>query len=511
MDPRDRPSRPAQTQNTDDTGIQPEHSLLATLLSNADTRDKAIAALGDQDTAFRILAWEFGLKQTFSYVENAPRDAGTSCFAVEPTTFIVPSVSEVSISMSRTSSSGPEEIAVSLMCLFNADSPQAEIGKVEHALAGFTPETGSHPPAVSISFEAPRVDVVARLEALFETLHKPCGLHPNMKLTTLLDAFLKLPEPSRRAIELFQRKALDVGEKYLHNGPPEDRRTLEGIISSSIEGLGAIALFEARHTHDLESLADLSGSPVWCLLESILHHHDDPGFRQTVNYMENLMEEFVASKDLRGMCGLATVLTLQRQDAIVKDSSEIFKDNSYDLPLDNLPSEYERLVAESLGALPSLARTPEDHRLIAKIINALRAEGELFDRNHEAIEQETADERETFQMPVWAQNRFFLCDAVEFAPKPVHVEEVLHEILPLLSQHGDDRGARLIKYGIMNPDLQESILEVIDEEGLFSSPALLMEKVHLRVKQLLPPEVTATMTQTVNYLADEMAILLDVM
>ena len=62
----------------------------------------------------------------------------------------------------------------------------------------------------------------------------------------------------------------------------------------------------------------------------------------------------------------------------------------------------------------------------------------------------------------------------------------------------------------MNPDLRDPILEVIDTEGSFSSPALLIEKVHHRVKELLPTEVTTTITQTVNYLADELAVTLDV-
>lgn len=486
---------------------------MATLLSSADTREKALAALGDQERPFRMLAREFGLRPTFSFVENAPLDGGTSYFAVDPSTFIVPSVCEVSLSINRTPVPGPEEVSVSLMCLFKPESPAAEVERIENALRGLNPETGTHPPAVSISFDAPRVDVIARIEAVLEALHQPCGLHPNMKLPTTTEAFLKLPELNRRAIELFQRKALHAGNEYLHNGPPENRRPVESIIRSSIQALGVITLFEAQVQQDLESLADLSAGPVRCLLDSIFHHQDDLGLSRPVDHMANLLEEFIANKDLRGMCGLAAVLTLQRQDAITRER-DIFRDELEDETFaqnkEELPEEYDRLLHTCFDTIPSLARTPDDQALITTIINALCAEGEIFERNLLDIGEGIEGARESFEIPLWAQNSFLLGGAIRFAPKPPRIEQVFNEVIEHFGQHGEDKGASLLLYGVMNPTLQESILEVIDTEGLFSSPALLMEKVYLRVKELLPPEVTATMTQTVNYLADELAIMLDV-
>lgn len=492
-----------------------EQSLLAALLQTPDAREKALAALGDQVRPFNRLAREFNLRSTYSFVEDASIDAGTSHFKVDPSTLQVPSVQEVAILLSRTPSSGPEEVAVSLMCLFKRDAQPGDVKQMEKVMRGFNPEaSSSSPPTVSISFQAPRVDVVSRLESVLDALHKPCGLHPNMPLPTMTGELLRLPEINRRAIEIFQKKALDTGETYLHNGLPEDRGAVDSLMRGSIQALGRIALFEAREQQDLESLADRVAGPVSCLIDSIVHHHDDVGFRRTADYMASLMREFEENRDLQGMCGLTCLLTLQRQDAITAEH-DIFPDFDEKIPLDSdvdwwRPNEYGRLLDSSLDALPQLATTPDELNLAHKILNALKAENEIFDRRLVEINQELEDTRETFQIPVWAQNSFLLGSAVDFAAKPASVQGVFTELIPELNRLGEDKGASLITFGIMNPELRDPILEVIDTEGYFSSPALLVEKVHHRVKDLVPSEVGATITQTVNYLADELAVTLDV-
>jgi hypothetical protein len=273
-------------------------------------------------------------------------------------------------------------------------------------------------------------------------------------------------------------------------------------------------LFEAREQQELESLADRVAGPVSCLLDSIVHHHDDVGFRRTADYMASLMREFEENRDLQGMCGLTCLLTLQRQDAITAEH-DIFPDFDEDMPLDSdvdwwRPNEYGRLIDSSLDALPQLATTRDELNLAHKILNALKAESEIFDRNLVEINQELEDSRETFQIPVWAHNSFLLRSSVEHAAKPASVQGVFTELIPELNRLGEDKGASLITFGIMNPELRDPILEVIDTEGYFSSPALLVEKVHHRMKDLVPSEVGATITQTVNYLADELAVTLDV-
>lgn len=515
MDQHEKP-KPHAHEGQADAGLSAEErSLLSTLLPTPDTREKALAALGDQGRRFNLLAREFNLRSTYSFVEDASLDAGTSYFKVDPTTLKVPSVQEVSISLSRTPSSGPEEVAVSLMCLFLKDTPVGDVERMEKVMHGFDPETSSSsPPTVSISFQAPRVDVVSRLESVFETLHKPCGLHPNMPFHTLTSALLSLPEINRRAIEIFQKKVLDTGDTYLHDGLPDDRRAVESLMTSSIQALGRIALFEAREQQELESLADIVAGPVSCLLDSIVYHQDDVGFRGTAHYMQGLMDEFVANKDLQGMSGLACLLTLRRQDETT-DSENLIPDFVDESPLDSdvdwwRPNEYDRLLNLSLDTLSEVATTPDELALAHKVVNALKAESEIFDRNLVEINQELEDTRETFQIPVHAQNNFLLARAVHETAKPAPVQEVFTELLPVLRQLGEDRGASLITFGIMNPELREPILEVIDTEGLFSSPPLLIEKVYLRVKELLPAEVTTTITQTVNHLADDLAVRLDV-
>jgi hypothetical protein len=516
MDQHEKPKPHAHTGQAKEDLSPEERSLLSILLPSPATRDEALAALGDQDRRFNLLAREFNLRSTYSFVEDPSIDAGTSYFKVDPATLKVPSVQEVSILLSRTQSSGPEEVAVSLMCLFRKDTPVGDVERMEKVMQGFGPETSSSsPPTVSISFQAPRVDVVTRLEAVLEALHKPCGLHPNMPLPTMTGELLRLPEINRRAIEIFQKKALDTGETYLHNGLPEDRGpfAFDSLMTSSIQALGKIALFEAREQNDLESLADRVAGPVSCLLDSIVHHQGG-GFRSTAECMESLMHEFEATRDLQGMCGLACLLTLQRQDAITAEH-DIFPDFDEESPLDSdvdwwRPNEYDRLLNLSLDTLSEVATTPDELSLAHKIVNALKAESELFDRNLVEINQELEDTRETFQIPGYAQNNFLLARAVHDTAKPAPIQDVFTELLPVLSHLGEDKGASLITFGIMNPELRGPILEVIDAEGLVSSPALLIEKVHYRVKHLVPSQAGATITQTVNYLADELAVALDV-
>lgn len=335
-----------------------------------------------------------------------------------------------------------------------------------------------------------------------------------MPFPTLTNELLRLPEINRRAIEIFQKKALETGETYLHNGLPEDRSAVDSLMRGSIQALGRIALFEAREQQELESLADRVAGPVSCLLDSIVHHHEEVGFRRPAEYMESMMHEFEESRDLQGMCGLTCLLTLQRQDTITAEH-DIFPDLDEESSLDSdldwwRPNEYGRLLDSSLDALSQVATTKDELALAHKIVDALKAESEISDRNLVEIEQELEDTRGTFQIPVWAQNSFLLGGAVHYAAKPPPVQEVFTELIPELSRLGEDKGASLITFGIMNPELREPILAVLDEEGLVSSPPLLIEKVHLRLKDLLPTEVTTTITQTVNYLADELAVALDV-
>jgi hypothetical protein len=514
MDQHEKPKPHAHRGQADDGLSAEERSLLSTLLPTPDTREKALAALGDQERRFNLLAREFNLRSTYSFVEDASLDAGTSYFKVDPTNVKVPSVQEVSISLSRTHSSGPEEVAVSLLCHFRTDTPLGDVEQMKKVMRGFDPEASSSPPALAISFQAPRVDVVSRLESALEALHKPCGLHPNMPFPTLTDELLRLPEINRRAIEIFQKNALDTGEAHLRKGPPKDRKDVEPLTRGSIKALGRIALFEAREQQELESLADRVARPVSCLLDSILHHQDHLGVGGNAHYMEGLMDEFVANKDLQGVCGLACVLILQRADIITtkEDLSQDFNDES---PFDSdedwwRPSEYDRLLDCALDALAQVATTSDELILALKIIDALNSEREIFDRNLVEINQELEDTRDTFQIPVWAQNDLLLAKAVHDTVKPPPAQHVFSELIPELHRFREVKGASLITFGIMNPELREPILDVIDTEGLFSSPPLLIEKVYLRVKELLPAEVTTTITQTVNHLADELAVRLDV-
>lgn len=170
MDQHEKPKPNAHKGQADDALSPEERSLLSTLLPSPDTREKALAALGDQDRPFNRLAREFNLRSTYSYVEDASLDAGTSYFKVDPTTLKVPSVQEVSISLSRTPSSGPEEVAVSLMCLFRTETQPGDVEQMKNVMRGFDPEHSSSPPAVSISFQSPRVDVVSRLESVAQTV-----------------------------------------------------------------------------------------------------------------------------------------------------------------------------------------------------------------------------------------------------------------------------------------------------------------------------------------------------
>jgi hypothetical protein len=168
------------------------------------------------------------------------------------------------------------------------------------------------------------------------------------------------------------------------------------------------------------------------------------------------------------------------------------------------------LLECSLDALSRLATTTDERSLATRIVNALKAESDIFGLNLVEINQDLEKNRETFQNPVWAQNDLLLAEAVHDTAKPPPVQHVFSELIPELHRLREVKGASLITFGIMNPELREPILEVLDTEGLFSSPPLLIEKVYLRVKEIRPAEVTTTITQTVNHLADELAVRLDV-
>jgi hypothetical protein len=63
-----------------------------------------------------------------------------------------------------------------------------------------------------------------------------------------------------------------------------------------------------------------------------------------------------------------------------------------------------------------------------------------------------------------------------------------------------------VSYSLMNPTLRDPVLEIIENEGLVSSPAKLVHDIQLKVKELLPPEATASIYTMINHLADEFAI-----
>lgn len=78
MDQHEKPKPNTQKPQADDGLSAEERSLLSTLLSSHDTREKALAALGDHDRRFNLLARQFNLRSTYSVVEDPLIDAGTS-------------------------------------------------------------------------------------------------------------------------------------------------------------------------------------------------------------------------------------------------------------------------------------------------------------------------------------------------------------------------------------------------------------------------------------------------
>ncbi len=108
------------------------------------------------------------------------------------------------------------------------------------------------------------------------------------------------------------------------------------------------------------------------------------------------------------------------------------------------------------------------------------------------------------------KNNLTLTIALHSAPKHPDVAEVFSDLVHELRSMRTNLGADLVAYGIMNPTLQQAILEVIRADSLLTSAEQLTERIHTRLKELLPPEATTSIKKTVNYLAEEFALAHDV-
>ncbi len=345
---------------------QPEAALLDLLLSpNGGARDNALSALGDQVERFKCIAREFNLTRTASFVEEPSSHCGTSIFDVDTRRTVIPSIKEISITFSSTptSASTPQEVSISLTCLLQADTPREEIEVLRKAFGAYTPETVLHdPPSISISIHNHRVDAVRDLEAIFELIHKPCGVHPNMNIAVLTRAILELPELNHRAIEIFRSRILKVATDYRDHGPPENEKVLNKLLVQAIRAQGAISLFEAPDHLLSESSVHHWAGATKVFIDTVFLHREGPVPCESIDYLAEVMRDFAQQEDLRGMCGIASVLAIGRQEAIL---AAHYGDDFFDISLDeqllNSTKEreveaYQKLLDKSLTTLTGLAR-----------------------------------------------------------------------------------------------------------------------------------------------------------
>jgi hypothetical protein len=247
-------------------------------------------------------------------------------------------------------------------------------------------------------------------------------------------------------------------------------------------------------------------------MEALLIDNDPIESIDPAQQLKTMMARFLAIEDLKGMCGVAVLATIRRQDAILATYMDAqWPDAPFDPPVSefrsrHLATDYDQLLNECLSNLLRVAKTGEERALVSTMTEAIHANNLEF----EAYQANIEEEQVLPPPPQWTLNHFLAQGKLLTVSKDDEVTALLKNEIPTLRDHREDLGADLLSYGVMNRELRGPILEIMESEGPFSTPATLVQLVFSEIKKRLPAEATTSMEEAINYLADQFALERDI-